>query len=66
MASDLPDASDNVDENEKDSEFEEEEIAAQKSCLRYPGWRKYTDATGRSIWVDPENKNKFYGNVGKS
>ena len=38
-------------------------IAAQKSCLRYPGWRKYTDATGRSIWVDPENKNKFYGNV---
>ena len=63
VASDLPDASDNVDENEKDSEFEEEEIAAQKSCLRYPGWRKYTDATGRSIWVDPENKNKFYGNV---
>ena len=21
-----------------------EEIAAKKSCLRYPGWRKYTDA----------------------
>ena len=49
--------------NAKNAEKDAEEIAAQKSCLRYPGWRKYTDATGRSIWVDPENPNKFYGNL---
>ena len=51
--------------SEEQPQIEAEEIAAQKDCLRYPGWRKYKDGSGRSIWVspDPDDKTKFYGNI---
>ena len=36
------------------SEKEQDEIEAHKSCLLYPGWRKFQGATRKkSIWLDP-------------